>query len=123
MKLTKEEVTALLFDVYFHLPKESASIGEKLRHHMDASEKEVDDLKAEREVFVSGIRHSDEQHSKDLVTIGELLTEIADLRERLREIAELTNHQIPIYAYGDSEAGCEMSSRLREIFRLTEKED
>ncbi len=31
------------------------------------------------------------------------------------EIKTASNHQIPLYAYGDNEAACNMDNRLREI--------
>jgi len=34
----------------------------------------------------------------------------------LEDIAHIADHQIPYYAYGDNEAACEMSSRLKEIY-------
>jgi len=35
--------------------------------------------------------------------------------ELLTQILELSNHEIPYYAYGDNEAACEMSERLNKI--------
>lgn len=53
---------------------------------------------------------------KENVGSEALSTPLPDLSDELHSIAELTNHCIPFYAYGDNEAACEMSHRLQEIY-------
>lgn len=43
---------------------------------------------------------------------------LADLSDRLEEIETHADHQIPYYAFGDNEAGCNMSSRLATILHI-----
>jgi hypothetical protein len=45
--------------------------------------------------------------------------EIDMYREGLSTINEISNHGIPHYAYGDSEAGTYLASYLAEIHRIT----
>ena len=40
---------------------------------------------------------------------------VEDLKERLEQIYELSRHFIPVYAYGDNQAACEMAGRLHKI--------
>ena len=145
MKLTKEEVTALLFDVYFHLPKESASIGDKLRHHIDASEKETEKLNAEivrltvnyarQSLAMTKLEAENERlkarvkrHELEWMQSGiqqKLEAEIADLKESLREAREtlylVRNNYIGLIH--DASGDRRMEKRLDSILcRLTEKE-
>jgi hypothetical protein len=45
---------------------------------------------------------------------------MARLEEELREIEKEAGHGIPFYAYGDSEAGCDLAHRLTSIFNRAE---
>lgn len=47
--------------------------------------------------------------------IEELEAEVKRLQNALEEIGEAADHGIPFYAYGDNEAGCEFSTRLKLI--------
>lgn len=47
--------------------------------------------------------------------IAQSRAEGANLTDVLAAVAELSDHQIPGYAYGDNEAACDMSARLRKI--------
>lgn len=42
-----------------------------------------------------------------------------DVREAVEEIHRLTEHGIPVYAYGDNEAACALANRLADIAALT----
>lgn len=44
-----------------------------------------------------------------------LKPELRKLLYALNMIIEMTDHQIPYYAYGDNQAACEMAQRLADI--------
>ncbi len=48
---------------------------------------------------------------------------VEDLKERFDQIYKLSRHFIPVYAYGDNEAACEMAARLRNIEDLADIEE
>lgn len=41
---------------------------------------------------------------------------VTELERQLAEAGDLCKHGIPLYAYGDNEAACELANRIEQIF-------
>lgn len=79
---------------------------------------EHDAMKQELEALKSWQKHYD-RASPD--TFAEIKKERDRYREALDKSKMIADHCIPVYAYGDNEAACDMSYKLKQIFTLLDE--